>query len=94
MVQRLNSAIQKALQAPAVVQAFQDGGIVSLAGSSDQFAGFIRSGIDKYAQAIRKAAELITRWMAEAVEACDGADVIVAGIGGQSIAEAVAEKLG
>ena len=55
VVQRLNSDIQKALQAPAVVQAFQDGGIVSLAGSSDQFAGFIRSEIDKYAQVIRKA---------------------------------------
>ena len=55
VVQRLNSEIQKALQAPAVVQAFQDGGIVSLAGSSDQFAGFIRSEIDKYAQVIRKA---------------------------------------
>ena len=55
VVQRLNSEIQKALQAPAVVQAFQDGGIVSLAGSSDQFAGFIRSEIDKYAQVVRQA---------------------------------------
>ena len=55
VVQRLNSEIQKALQAPAVVQAFQDGGIVSLAGSSDQFAGFVRSEIDKYAQVVRQA---------------------------------------
>jgi len=55
VVQRLNAEINKALQAPAVVQAFQDGGIVSLAGSSDQFAGLVRSEIDKYAQVIRKA---------------------------------------
>jgi tripartite-type tricarboxylate transporter receptor subunit TctC len=55
VVQRLNVEINKALQAPAVVQAFADGGIVSLAGTPDRFAAFIRSETDKYAQVIRKA---------------------------------------
>jgi tripartite-type tricarboxylate transporter receptor subunit TctC len=54
-VQRLNAEINKALQAPAVVQAFQEGGIASLAGSPERFAAFIRSETDKYAQVIRKA---------------------------------------
>ena len=55
VVQRLNAEINKALQAPAVVQAFQDGGIVSLATTPERFATFIRSETDKYAQVIRKA---------------------------------------
>ena len=55
VVQRLNAEINKALQAPAVVQAFQEGGIVSLAGTPERFASFIRSETDKYAQVIRKA---------------------------------------
>lgn len=55
VVQRLNAAINKALQAPAVVQAFQEGGIASLAGTPERFASFIRSETDKYAQVIRKA---------------------------------------
>ncbi len=55
VVQRLNSEINKALQAPAVLQAFQEGGIASLAGTPDRFALFIRSETDKYAQVIRKA---------------------------------------
>jgi tripartite-type tricarboxylate transporter receptor subunit TctC len=55
VVQRLNTEINKALQAPAVVQAFQEGGIASLAGTSERFAAFIRSETDKYAQVIRKA---------------------------------------
>ena len=55
VVQRLNLEINKALQASAVVQAFADGGIVSLAASPERFASFIRSETDKYAQVIRKA---------------------------------------
>ena len=55
VVQRLNSEINKALQAPSVLQAFQEGGIASLAGTPDRFALFIRSETDKYAQVIRKA---------------------------------------
>ncbi len=54
VVQRLNSEINKALLAPAVVQAFQEGGIASLAATPDRFAAFIRSETDKYAQVIRK----------------------------------------
>lgn len=55
VVQRLNAEINKALQAPTVVQAFQEGGIVSLAANPERFAAFIRSETDKYAQVIRKA---------------------------------------
>ncbi len=55
VVHRLNAEINKALQAPTVVQAFQEGGIVSLAGNPERFAAFIRSETDKYAQVIRKA---------------------------------------
>ena len=55
VVQRLNFEINKALQSPSVVQAFQDGGIVSLAASPERFTSFIRSETDKYAQVIRKA---------------------------------------
>ena len=55
VVQRLNADIAKALQAPAVVQAFADGGIVSLASPPERFAAFIRSETDKYAQVIRQA---------------------------------------
>jgi tripartite-type tricarboxylate transporter receptor subunit TctC len=52
---RLNTELQRALQAPAVKQAFQDGGISSLAGTSAQFGAFIRSETEKYAQVIRRA---------------------------------------
>ncbi len=55
VVNRLNAEINRALQAPAVQQAFRDGGIVSLAGTPAQFAAFIRSETEKYAQVIRKA---------------------------------------
>ena len=55
IVQRLNAEIHKALQAPPVQQAFLEGGIASLAGPTAQFAAFIRSETDKYAQVIRRA---------------------------------------
>ena len=55
VVAKLNTEINKALQSPAVVKAFADGGIVSLAGSPTQFGVFIRSEIDKYADVIRRA---------------------------------------
>jgi tripartite-type tricarboxylate transporter receptor subunit TctC len=55
VVERLNAEIQKALQAPAVVQAFREGGIASLSGTPAQFERFIRSEVDKYATVIRKA---------------------------------------
>jgi tripartite-type tricarboxylate transporter receptor subunit TctC len=55
VVSRLHEAIQRALAAPAVVQAFQDGGIASMAGSTAQFAAFLHSETEKYAQVIRRA---------------------------------------
>lgn len=55
VVQRLNTEINRALLAPTVVQAFQEGGIVSMAANPERFAAFIRSETDKYAQVIRKA---------------------------------------
>ena len=55
VVQRLNTEIQAALKAPAVVKAFEEGGIAALPGSPDRFAAFIASEIDKYAQVIRMA---------------------------------------
>jgi tripartite-type tricarboxylate transporter receptor subunit TctC len=55
VVMRLNAEINKALSAPAVQQAFADGGIASLAGTPAQFGSFIRAEIDKYAQVIRQA---------------------------------------
>jgi tripartite-type tricarboxylate transporter receptor subunit TctC len=55
VVQRLNAEIQAALKAPAVMQAFADGGIAALPGPPERFAAFIASEIDKYAQVIRAA---------------------------------------
>jgi tripartite-type tricarboxylate transporter receptor subunit TctC len=56
VVQRLNAEVKKALKAPAVVQAFKEGGIASLPGTPERFAGLHpASEIDKYAQVIRKA---------------------------------------
>jgi len=55
IVQRMNAEVNKALSAPVVLEAFQKGGIASLAGSPPQFAGFIQSEIQKYADVIRKA---------------------------------------
>lgn len=55
VVQRLNAEIQAALKAPAVVKAFEEGGIAALPGSPERFAAFITSEIDKYAQVIRSA---------------------------------------
>ena len=43
------------LSAPLVVEAFQKGGTVSLAGSPEHFGDFIRSEIAKYADVIHKA---------------------------------------
>jgi tripartite-type tricarboxylate transporter receptor subunit TctC len=55
VVMRLNAEINKALSAPAVQQAFAEGGIASMAGTPAQFGSFIRAEIDKYAQVIRQA---------------------------------------
>src|SRR5690606_18670892 len=54
VVQRMNAAVNQALAAPAVKEAFAKGGIASLSGTPAQFADFIRSEIAKYAEVIRK----------------------------------------
>lgn len=55
IVQRMNTEVNKALEAPAVVDAFQKGGIASLAGTSGRFADFIQSEIKRYAEVIQRA---------------------------------------
>ena len=55
LVQRLNGEVNKALNAPALLDAFQKGGIASLSGSPAQFADFIQSEITRYAEVIRQA---------------------------------------
>lgn len=53
---RLSSDIGRALQTPSMQQTLQDGGMHARpGGTAEQFAEFIRSEIDKYAQVIRKA---------------------------------------
>jgi tripartite-type tricarboxylate transporter receptor subunit TctC len=55
VVQRMNAEVNRALAAPAVVEAFQKGGIASLSGTPAQFASFIQSEIARYADVIRRA---------------------------------------
>jgi tripartite-type tricarboxylate transporter receptor subunit TctC len=55
IVQRLNAEVNKALASPAVVEAFQKGGIASLSGSPAQFGDFIQTEIARYAHVIRRA---------------------------------------
>lgn len=55
VVQYLNAEINKALSAPTVVEAFAKGGIVSKAGTDEQFATFINSEIAKYADVVQRA---------------------------------------
>lgn len=55
LVQRLNTELRRALDAPTVREAFAKGGIHSLAGTPEQFANFIQSEIARYARVIRSA---------------------------------------
>lgn len=55
VVVRLNTEIDRALERPAVVDAFRQVGIASLSGSPERFARFIDDEIAKYADIIRKA---------------------------------------
>ena len=55
VVERMNAEVNKALLAPAVLEAFQKGGIASLSGTPEKFAQFLKSEIEKYAQVVRKA---------------------------------------
>jgi tripartite-type tricarboxylate transporter receptor subunit TctC len=55
IIATMNAEVGKALNAPAVVEAFQKGGIASLSGSTTQFNEFIQSEIKRYGDVIRKA---------------------------------------
>lgn len=55
IVQRMNAEVNKALTAPAVVEAFAKGGIASLSGTPAQFADFIRTETARYAEVIKRA---------------------------------------
>ena len=55
VVQRMNAAVNQAMQSPAVTEAFKKGGIAAKSGTSAQFADFIRSEIARYAEVIRQA---------------------------------------
>jgi tripartite-type tricarboxylate transporter receptor subunit TctC len=55
IVQRMNTEVNKALEAPSLLDAFQKGGIVSLASSTGRFAEFIQSEIRRYAEVIQRA---------------------------------------
>ena len=55
IVARLNGEVQKALAAPAVVEAFRNGGIAAMPGTPQQFARFLDSEHAKYAKLIRDA---------------------------------------
>jgi len=55
VIERMNAEVNKALLSPAVLDAFQKGGIASLSGTPEKFAQFLRSEIEKYAQVVRKA---------------------------------------
>ncbi len=55
VVRRINAEVNRALAMPAVVEAFQKGGIASLSGSPEQFAAFIQSETAKYAKVIQQA---------------------------------------
>ena len=54
LVQRLNLEVNRALATPPVMEAFNKGGIASMAGTPQQFAVFIQSEIARYAQVIRQ----------------------------------------
>ena len=55
VVSRLNAEVNRALQAPAVLDALRANGIASRAGTPEQFAAFLQSEVAKYAQIISKA---------------------------------------
>lgn len=55
VVVRLNAEVNRALASVPIVEAFRKGGIVSLASSPEQFAGFLVSEAARYAKVIRDA---------------------------------------
>lgn len=55
IVQRMNAAVADAMKAPALMAAFQKGGIEAKTGTPAQFAEYIDSEITRYAEVIKKA---------------------------------------
>ena len=55
VVARLNAEVNNSLASAPVVEAFRKGGIVSLAGTPEQFAGFLSTEVARYAKVIRDA---------------------------------------
>lgn len=55
IVQRMNAAVNAAMQSPAMVEAFQKGGIAAKSGTPAQFSDYIDSEIVRYAEVIKKA---------------------------------------
>jgi tripartite-type tricarboxylate transporter receptor subunit TctC len=55
-VARINAEVNKALATQRVTDAFRKGGIVSLAGTPDDFARFLNTEVARYAKVIRDAA--------------------------------------
>jgi tripartite-type tricarboxylate transporter receptor subunit TctC len=55
IVQHMNAEVNQAMLAPAVVEAFRQGGIAAKSGTPAQFADFIASEIARYAQVIQQA---------------------------------------
>jgi len=51
----LNTEINKALQTPDLLQVLQEGGMRSLANTTENFEKFLRAEIDKYARVIQQA---------------------------------------
>lgn len=55
IVRRMNAAVADAMKAPALMEAFQKGGIAARTGTPAQFAEYIDSEITRYAEVIKKA---------------------------------------
>lgn len=62
---------------------------------SPEHAGVAEKGfLASHALMIRAAAEKVRGWTRDCLAACEGADVILGGVGGMLVGEGVAEKLG
>ncbi len=55
IVRSMNAEVNRALASGPVTEAFQKGGIASFSGTPEQFAAFLASEIERYAQVIRRA---------------------------------------
>ncbi|MFP5406392.1 MAG: tripartite tricarboxylate transporter substrate-binding protein, partial [Gammaproteobacteria bacterium] len=55
IVRSMNAEVKRAVESAPVTEAFQKGGIASLSRTPEQFAAFLASEIERYAQVIRRA---------------------------------------